>query len=316
MESGKQPRVLVIRGGAIGDFILTLPVIRLLKQSLPGAAVEVLGSPGIADLAMKAGLAENCRSLSDPGLALLFARGATLSSEWQAYFRSFHLVISYLFDPEGLLKQNLERAGVQTLLQGSPKLIAGQGHATEQLARPLEKIALFLNDTDWRQPLFPHIGSSPRILRIAIHPGSGSVTKNWPAEHWLRLTRDIAARHPEAEMALVLGEAEAERRSIPDDVMLQRWDRIPLPALVDHLSGCDLFLGHDSGISHLASTCGVPCVLLFGPTDPSTWAPPQHGHQILRAPAGDLTCLSYEVVRDEVMKAVDALHHLRSASLQ
>jgi len=112
MESGKQPRVLVIRGGAIGDFILTLPVIRLLKQSLPGAAVEVLGSPGIADLAMKAGLAENCRSLSDPGLALLFARGATLSSEWQAYFRSFHLVISYLFDPEGLLKQNLERAGV------------------------------------------------------------------------------------------------------------------------------------------------------------------------------------------------------------
>jgi ADP-heptose:LPS heptosyltransferase len=35
-----------------------------------------------------------------------------------------------------------------------------------------------------------------------------------------------------------------------------------------------LFLGHDSGVSHLAAAVGTPCVLLFGPTDPAMWAPP------------------------------------------
>ena len=49
---------------------------------------------------------------------------------------------------------------------------------------------------------------------------------------------------------------------------------LPLEELVELLASCRLFLGHDSGISHLAAACGVPSLLLFGPTDPVMWAPP------------------------------------------
>jgi len=69
-----------------------------------------------------------------------------------------------------------------------------------------------------------------------------------------------------------------------------------------HFRECRLFLGHDSGISHLAAACGVPCVLLFGPTDPATWAPPgPHVHVVRRDP--DLTSIT-------VADVLAALSHL------
>jgi len=64
-----RPRVLVIRGGAIGDFILTLPAIRLLREGLPNPHLEVLGYPGIASLATAAGFADAVRSIEHGAMA-------------------------------------------------------------------------------------------------------------------------------------------------------------------------------------------------------------------------------------------------------
>lgn len=297
------PRLLVIRGGAIGDFILTLPALRLLRQSVPGAHLEVLGYPGIAELAVKAGLAESVRSLGDPRLARLFARNAELAPDLADYLRSFTLVVSYLFDPDGILKANLEALGIGTLISCPHRVMPGQGHAAQQLARPLERLAMFLEEPGWRAPLFPAGQACRPPRRVAIHPGSGSLTKNWPVDRWLKLAGEIQAARPEVEVCLISGEAEAERGTLPDGLedRFIRWHGLPLTELADRLATCDLFLGHDSGISHLASACGVPCVLLFGPTDPETWAPPQSGVTVLQAPGGDLQALSYENVPPVVL---------------
>ena len=59
---------------------------------------------------------------------------------------------------------------------------------------------------------------------------------------------------------------------------------LPLVTLALELRNCALFLGHDSGISHLAAALGVPSLLLYGPTDPAVWAPRNRGVRILRAP--------------------------------
>ena len=102
--SQNQPRVLVIRGGAIGDFILTFPAIRLLRENLAACHLEVLGYAGIAELAISAGLADKTRSLSDPRMAMLFARGANIDPELVAYFTSFNLIVSYLYDPDAIFR--------------------------------------------------------------------------------------------------------------------------------------------------------------------------------------------------------------------
>jgi ADP-heptose:LPS heptosyltransferase len=77
------------------------------------------------------------------------------------------------------------------------------------------------------------------------------------------------------------GRVEILRASLPGDRMeLAR--NLALPQLAERLRGCGLFLGHDSGISHLAAAVGTPALLLFGPTDPAIWAPANPHVRVLR----------------------------------
>lgn len=307
-----RPRVLVIRGGAVGDFILTLPAIRLLRQSIPDCHLEVMGYPGIISLAVKAGLADSTRNLEHRAMALLFARGAEPDPALAEHLRSFNLVVSYLFDPDGILRANLEKCGVKTLLECPHLVVPDAGHAALQLARPLERLAMFPEEPEWRAPFFasppPATTAAPRL---AIHPGSGSLRKNWPLPLWLDVARALQSRLPGLEIAWITGEAEEERgltaQLPPAAPGTLRWHGLPLTDLADQLATCACFLGHDSGVPHLAAACGVPSLLLFGPTDPAVWAPPQAGVQVLRAPQGDLSQLPPELVLETALHKLAAL---------
>lgn len=286
------PRVLVIRGGAIGDFILTLPVLRLLRDTIAGCHLEVLGYPAIAGLAQAAGLADAVRSLEHRGMAPLFAKTAPIDEMLAEHLRSFNLVVSFLYDPDGLFRASLERVGVKTLIECSPRVRPDGPHASRQLAQGLEKIAMFLED---EHLLRAHFNPRPEgHHRVAIHVGSGSPKKNWPLERWLSLAGGIS----DAEVVFITGEAEEERGTagqIP--AHHARWHALPLVELAERLRTCTAFLGHDSGISHLAAACGVPSLLLFGPTDPAIWAPPQPWVTALRAEDGGLAALDEAQVK-------------------
>jgi heptosyltransferase-3 len=283
-----QPRVLVIRGGAIGDFILTLPALRLLRDTIAGCHLEVLGYPGIAELARTAGLADSIRSLEHRTMAPLFAKTAPIDEALAEHLRSFNLVVSFLYDPDGLFRASLERVGVKTLIECAPQVKPGGAHASRQLAQGLEKLAMFLEDEHLLRAHFePHPADR---ARIAIHVGSGSEKKNWPLERW----QAVAAGFSTSEVVFITGEAEEERGIQPTGHTL--WHALPLAELAGRLSTCTAFLGHDSGISHLAAACGVPSLLLFGPTDPAIWAPPQPWVQVLRDDTHDLSALTVERV--------------------
>src|SRR4051794_33257461 len=100
-------RILVIRGGAIGDFILTLPALGLLREAFPNSHIEIIGYRHIVALAEGRYYADSARSIEYGPLAGFFARNGTLDDELQAYFAGFHQVISYLFDPDGIFEANL-----------------------------------------------------------------------------------------------------------------------------------------------------------------------------------------------------------------
>lgn len=298
-----KPRILVIRGGAIGDFILTLPAIRLIRETLAGCHVEVLGYPGIMELAVKAGLADSVRSLEHRSMALLFAKGAPLDPALVEYLLSFNVIVSYLFDPDGVLRGQFEKIGVKTLLECPHSVKPGKGHAAVQLAKPLEKLAMYLDEPDWRAPLFSRTEKVSKSTRVALHLGSGSTKKNWALENWQVVTAALQQQRPELELVLITGEAELERGiSAAGFRATDHWHALPLPELAERLTTCDFFLGHDSGISHLASACGVPCLLLFGPTNPEVWAPPQQGVSVIRAEKGEWEQLTPEKVIPAMME--------------
>jgi heptosyltransferase-3 len=294
------PRVLVIRGGAIGDFVLTLPVLRLLRDMIPGVHIEVMGYLSIATLAQTAGLADSVRSLEHRTFAPFFAKNAPLDEALAEHLRGFNLILSYLFDPDGHFKASMERVGVKTFLECSHRVQNDGTHASRQLARPLEKIAFFLEEEHLRQNHFPRL-ESPEKRRIAIHVGSGSEKKNWPLERWIALADEFR----DLEVIFITGEAEQERGMLIEN--RPNWHALPLTELAAKLSTCAAFFGHDSGISHLAAACGVPSLLLFGPTDPAVWAPPQPHVTVLRAPGGELTALDVEPVISAARQVVAAL---------
>src|SRR4026208_859002 len=187
-------RILVIRGGAIGDFILTLPGLRTLREACPNAHIDILGYRHIAALAENRFYAQAVRSIGCGPRSVFFARNSELPAELADYFASFDLIISYLYDPDGIFETNLRRCGVQNLICGPARIVENAGHAARQLARPIEELGIKV--VDFAERIFPSIedmefareflASVPSPI-IAIHPGSGSHEKNWPLENWIGL---------------------------------------------------------------------------------------------------------------------------------
>src|SRR5437667_5037847 len=138
-------RILVIRGGAIGDFFLTLPALKALREAYPDARIEILGYKHIAVVAENRFYAQAVRSIEYGPLASFFAKNSELPAELADYFASFDLIVSYLYDPDRIFETNLRRCGVENLILGPGKL-ANSEHAAVQLARPLEELGLQVRD--------------------------------------------------------------------------------------------------------------------------------------------------------------------------
>ncbi|MEP6672543.1 MAG: glycosyltransferase family 9 protein [Chthoniobacter sp.] len=310
-----KPRILVIRGGAIGDFILTLPAIRLLRENFPEAQLEILGYEHIIELARGRFYADATRSIEYGPMAGFFIPNSILAPDLVEYFTSFQQIISYLFDPDLFFENNLRRAGVKNILPAYARIDDSQ-HAAQQLARPLQKLALFLDEP--AAEVFPsaedrlragHFLGESTAPVIAIHPGSGSPRKNWPAENWAALAQWLREYTPESRILLVGGEADAASiatvQAAVQGTHVLTAQHLPLPLLAAVLERCRLFLGHDSGISHLAAAADTPCLLLFGPTDPAVWAPANPDVKVIIAPAFDLGQLAFAEVQEAVKDALE-----------
>jgi heptosyltransferase-2 len=140
-----KPRILVIRGGAIGDFILTLPALKLIREAFPAAHLEILGYKHIIALAERRFYADATRSIEYSAMAGFFIPGSELAPDLAEYFASFQQIVSYLYDPSGFFEANLRRAGAKRILRAYERL-DDTAHAAHQLARPLQSLALFLED--------------------------------------------------------------------------------------------------------------------------------------------------------------------------
>lgn len=298
-------RILIIRGGAIGDFILTLPALRAVREAYPNAYIELLAYQRIAALVEEKFYVNAVRSIDYAPLSRFFAKGADFKDELQAHFASFDLLISYLYDPDRIFETNLRRAGAGKILVGPGKL-DGTRHAVDQLVKPLAKLdipvddlrpKLFLSESDRRfAKQFRRDCSSPMV---ALHPGSGSQRKNWPLRKWVELG-DTLLRSG-FWLLILSGEADVtELGQLKDEwnnQPVQFAHALPLIEVAALLENC-LFVGHDTGISHLAAAVAAQCVLLFGPTDPAIWAPRNNKVSVVRAPNDDLAKLDVATVLD------------------
>lgn len=285
-----KPRILVLRGGAIGDFVMTLPVLEALRRRWPESHVEILGYPHIACLALAGGLADAVKSLDRASAASLFVPEQPLPAEMALYVRSFDIILNFLYDPDDSVRSSLEQAGALRVLAVSPRM--GEMPAARHLLKVLEPLAIYPEG----EP-FPRLALNPVALAlgrermapwngkaVVFHPGSGSGKKNWPLKGFI----EVAERVRTAGLEPVFSFGEADEDTAAEFGMtktgfpvLPKLDLTGLAGMLAHARG---YAGNDSGVTHVAAAVGTPVVCLFGPSDPAIWASRAPGVRVVRSP--------------------------------
>ncbi|MCD5390464.1 glycosyltransferase family 9 protein [candidate division NPL-UPA2 bacterium] len=305
----KISRILVIRGGALGDFILTLPAITFLRGHYPKAHLEIMGYHSMATLAET--YVDKISSIDQAELAPFFLKNGELPLRLIDYFRRFHLVVSYLSDPDSIFLRNLRRATSARILTGRPIPSDGNHqHAASHLLEALKPLGADGADTIPRVILNDgqrHWASQFWVKHrldsvVAIHPGSGGEKKRWAEEKFAQVSDWVASRH-KTKVLLIQGEADS--RTASEVMSLVRSEKpllikdLGLIHLGAILERCPLFLGNDSGITHLAAAIGTPTVALFGPSNPDLWGPRGRRVAVLRSEIDCSPCSSQQLATCE-----------------
>jgi heptosyltransferase-2 len=312
-------RILVIRSGALGDFVLTLPAIRALREAAPRAHVEVVGRTATLEIARGRYYADAIRSIDRADFAPLFAPEGEASPEVVAYLTGFDLILSYLPDRDEVFRQNLERIGVRRLACGDPVPAPDEvRHIVDRLAEPVEAAGIpvkdrtprvFPNEEDGKEAeaFLKGRGISESDPFVVIHPGSGGARKCWPAERFARVADEVR-RTTGARVVVPQGPADEQvvAQMVSEMAVAPVVARgLPLPVLAGALARCRAYLGNDSGVTHLGAASGAPVVALFGPTDPRVWGPRGGRVRVVQGDAKLPPEQRLEAIREEeVIRAV------------
>lgn len=322
-------RILVIRTGAIGDCILTFPVLSALRRIWPDADLHVMGAPSILDLAIHAGYAQACFSIDRSDMAPLFIRDAALPASITDFISRYDLVLSYLPDLDGVFRENLRRIGVPHCAMIAPRPPADvRYHITHHLMQILHPFGIVRRatsphvrpsgeDRDQAAMWLTNNGLQPEQPIAVVHPGSGGRNKCWPVERFSRVINELVIRG--VQTVVTSGPADREviggirnQRSTKGPVYAEN---IPLPLLAGMLTYCRFMLGNDTGITHLAAAVGIPTIGLFGPTDPAVWGPRGEGVRILWGKdeiSGDIGDMEPPPLSDQDLQSISVDRVLRA----
>jgi heptosyltransferase III len=239
---------LLIRPGAIGDCILSFPALR----HLAAGGAEIWAPSAVLPLIQ---FAQRTRSLASTGIDLVGIGNYELPD-----LDRFDDIVSWYGSNRPEFRAALESTGIRCTFHPALPDPASSIHAVDffaqQVGAPLGAI--------------PRIDASPieRRATVVIHPFSGSPRKNWP----LAAFEEVARR-----LSLPVEWTAGPEEILPGAVRFES-----LLDLARWLTGAQLYIGNDSGITHLAAAAGVPVIALFGPTSPEVWAPRGGNVTVLR----------------------------------
>ncbi len=254
-------KLLYIHRGALGDFVLCMPALRMLRMEFPHAEFVGLGRPEHLRLAKDFSLCDrifDCES----GIFAEFLDGRVVPETFDA------ADAAVLWLKEGTQVSSVLSSRSCRILSIAP-FVKATGHVG---LRYFDEISAFFFAGSKKNifDFLPAATCAEGNLAL-IHPGSGSRAKNQPPEFYLGIAKKLGAMG--MDHRFVFGPVEVEmgaHKSFPHEKSSFPADCIGLKNLIMESA---LFIGNDSGPTHLAAFCGVPTIAIFASTDPAIWRP-------------------------------------------
>ncbi len=275
-------KILVCHQGALGDLILALPAIKALRHTLQPSWLEMMGHPWTLALVHGQPYADAIMDINRAEMAPFFQDGAPLPAVMQRHLQGFDC--AFCFSRSETLADNLRRAGIRqtfTLASFPEERVHVTDHhllSVKSLGIPstsaLPMIYVRHEERQGAERFLLQKGWAFQEI-VALHPGAGSRKKAWPAARFAALARALAGESK--KLLIIEGPADeaavTEVRAGLKDIPYLLVQDLPITKLAALLSFVSLFIGNDSGVSHLAAALKKPTIALFGPTDPYVWAP-------------------------------------------
>ncbi len=325
-------RMTVIRAGGLGDTILVLPALRLLRGRHSGARLTLVGSRWAEAVRPLVPYPLEIVRFDASALTPLF--GPSAERDPSGVFSESDRVYLYTASPGEDFAANAKRLCRGTVVIRPVEPAPGV-HAADHFAAAVADSGSRIPDPGFKEGCMmrpPSIRDSESGIRnqsgfashdllivpdplrswgrewldlngvgegpVAIHPGSGGRRKCWPAERFAEVAAGLGR-----PVVLLEGPADAEvcrafRDRVSSGLSVRLAAGLSVAETAALVSACDAYLGNDSGMSHLAAALGVRTVAVFGPTDPAVWAPRGPCVRIVRGDGGGWP--SAETVRASV----------------
>ena len=275
----------MIHPGGLCDVLLAVPAMARLRTRFPNHRLVLCAEDQVARLLLACRIIDEWTSVQGRACADLFGGTDSATGQVQAWLQDCDLAIGWMQDLDGKLSETLKTVGVGQVIVRSP--FSFTIHATHQRDRFLEAINEAPSDgegdvqlavtkplLDLGQASLESAGLAIGQPLVVIHPGSGSAHKCVAPE----ILASVVATLQISGATPVILEGPADREPVERLLQLCVSPPIVLKGLdvltvAGVLAQARLFVGHDSGVTHMAGLMGVHTVALFGPTDPARWAP-------------------------------------------
>jgi len=295
-------RALIIQPGALGDALLTLPLVRMLLTQADAGHVDMMGHLDYLAVLPGRSVVSNVLALEGSGLHELFTDSAAFDLPEEHpllnLLGKYDFIVTFLADKEGHFQRNLIHA---TMMRRSTEVMTVQlrpgaeysGHIsrfymeqviaeTPMLDMVIHRraflgpfIKLTQDDNSLGAKCLAQAGGDGSHRPVILHPGSGGADKCWPLSNYRTLAQWI--RQQGNEVLFLLGPVEMERweQAVLDDLggEFPLLSGLTIEETAAVLGQASAYVGNDSGISHLAGALGIQGLALYGPTSPKVWSP-------------------------------------------
>lgn len=298
-------RVLLIRPGGMGDMIVLLPTLSLLRQRFPSASIDIICETRNLGVLKLAGLEGAARPYDAQPVRLISRLMRTrydlaIDTEQFHHFSAVFAALSRAPVRVGFKINPLRNPLYTHLVNYAP-----DGPEVEQFMRLLVPLGI-QDGSPHLAGLLSHFRASlpasterdlaavaPGGAFVVLHPGTSSRFKEWRPERFSELALRLYREHSLA--AVVVG----DRRDVPlgDRIsaacreggcpVLSVQGKLNLEGTASVIKRARLFVGTDSGLGHLALALGRPTTILFGPSDALKWGQDDATHATVKA---DLPC--------------------------